>query len=361
MSINAQLQKLYVEQENNGTLELLHNKYSDELDGPLLMYCWEDEYLKAAPKILFVGQEHTQTYWFANDAVKSPIEWYQNFRLGENNNYVFWKHVKKLNTMLNPEGSAHSFLWTNVSKYCTSEGNAIKDEDHEFIISKMNLLQHEIEIIKPDIVIFLSGFQCDKRLSIQFDGEVQFEKIFEFLSKNDLARVSHEKLPYNSFRTFHPRRLLKNCQHYLKLLCAKIWNCDLNKFYSELQTNGFLLQEEWSKFGSKETSMIYKTDWKNFDLLFQFQAQDFNEFCYGIRKKDGIILEENQLQKFSKELQHNRKEGSEWVYFSECAKSDWNYTNWNKETFEDIKSGVFIKNIISVAEELVQKALTLNL
>lgn len=68
-----------------------------------------------------------------------------------------------------------------------------------------NVLPSEIKALNPDIVIFLTGPDCDDRLSTTFttNGPVQFEKIDGF-GERQLVRIIHLDLPRHSYRTYHP-------------------------------------------------------------------------------------------------------------------------------------------------------------
>lgn len=63
------------------------------------------------------------------------------------------------------------------------------------------ILHKEIAILKPDVVIFLTGDKLDKYLTHLFEG-----LIISNISK-DLRKASHPLLPAKTYITHHPKRL----------------------------------------------------------------------------------------------------------------------------------------------------------
>ena len=86
------------------------------------------------------------------------------------------------------------------------------------ITYEYNILEEEIKIINPDIVLFLTGPYYDYYIEKQLKG-VEFKTV-ENYGIRQFARVEHEALPKNSFRIYHPvylrRRSLEN--NYLEKL-----------------------------------------------------------------------------------------------------------------------------------------------
>lgn len=184
------------------------SSFEDEIDGPLLMKCWEDEYLKSEFKILFIGKECNR--WVGlSDNVEKCINFYDQFKLSKNGNRtVFWRYVYWVNSLLNPEQSeGNNFLWTNVSKFCTIKGKGLEWNVHNKSVENFNCLVDEIKITNPDIIIFFSGPYYDDKIKIQFDGDITFNRVFDEIPVKELAKLEHPDLPKNSFRIYHPSAL----------------------------------------------------------------------------------------------------------------------------------------------------------
>lgn len=222
--INEKLKELY-ESKMDGLNQL--STLLDDIDGPLFMKCWEDEYLKTKFKILFVGKECNGWFGDVSDDVVGGMNKYDNFNLSKNGNRtVFWQYVYWINSLFNPEQrEGNNFLWTNISKFCTLNGEGLDWSVHTETVKHFNCLADEIKIANPDIVLFFSGHSYDDKIRIQFDGDIQFKKVFDEISERELAKVEHPELPKHTYRVYHPKYLqIKNKYHYLEKLMEHIKN-----------------------------------------------------------------------------------------------------------------------------------------
>ncbi len=221
---DEKLEKLY--QSKIEGLKFIENSQK-ELDGPLLMSCWDDLYEKADIKLLIIGQENFGWWGEKTSDIGGLMEIYTDFCMAlnyHNRKSWFWQGVFKLNGLLNPKlANEPCFLWTNVSKYCTWEGGPISWNDHKFVIENFNILPDEIDVLKPDAVIFLSGPHYDDKIKIQFDENLVFEQINNNISVRELAKIKHPKLPNHTYRTYHPRYLnFQNKLVYLTTIASLI-------------------------------------------------------------------------------------------------------------------------------------------
>ncbi len=335
-------------------------------DGPHLMYCWEQDYKDAHLKILFIGQENNAFYDCAWDQIKKPIDKYAEFALAEKNEHsLFWQAVYEIKSLLNPKSeNSKNFLWTNVSKYSTWEGKRITDEDFHFINKNLNLLESEISIINPDIVIFFSGPDYDRWIKAQFSSTVQFdEKVLSTIPARELSffKVVEEDcvLPNRTYRTYHPNYLNRSKKWYflnaIALDCMGLnFNDILDKIKSDfksLKNVRFNVDEISNNFGCrKSTVKLEVISWKNFSIGFQFQENAFCSFFYGILN-DKEIEDEKIINEINLLMTNNEKPTKLWPY--------WNWhgeRNWTKKTFEEIESGEFIKNIQEIVNNLLERA-----
>lgn len=222
-NINEQLQALY--ESKKGGLGEIEEAVADAIDNgemknddysfPLLMYCWEKEYLASNKKLLFIGQE-TNTWWadadkgsfWADNMISATTGYYKEFALGKNLSSPFWQAVNKINSAVNPN-MEFNFLWTNIFKFGRKD-----DKGHpckvvqELELENFNVLASEIEIISPDVVIFFTGNGCDINISERL-GETKFEKCSDHETEI-FARVVNKNLPKKSFRTYHPSYLRRD-------------------------------------------------------------------------------------------------------------------------------------------------------
>jgi hypothetical protein len=226
MGINEELKKVYLSRARGMYDNFINlNKTDLKYAGPLLMYCWDEEYEKAKTKILFVGQETNG--WNENlppindDNILKTIEAYKNFELGMHNKTPFIQALWKLNKLVNKDEN-RSFLWTNINKFGVSgKGRAVESlleiEKRHFMV-----FIDELKICKPDAVIFLCGYRYDSEIENKL-GSTQFIKCSEYPERY-LSRVSNEYLPYNSYRTYHPAFLRRDGMERIYDIVAEIIN-----------------------------------------------------------------------------------------------------------------------------------------
>ena len=211
--INERLRETYSQK-----IEGLKNspEFADEVDGPILMHCWEEQYKKSQYKILFVGQECNGWIGYMDDKIDVSIDGYKQFEMSHSGNRtIFWQYVNKINSALNPDqAEMKNFLWTNVSKFSTLDGNALDWGTHLSTVNKFNCLREEIAITKPDIVIFLSGPNYDGKINVQFNDEVNFKK-FKDRHLRETVILEHPDLPKHTYRIYHPNYLQRSKKSFL--------------------------------------------------------------------------------------------------------------------------------------------------
>jgi len=205
-----------------------------EFSTPLLLRVSES-YESAKLKVMIVGQETFEFYgkYGAFLLNHSPVEYaqdiYTKFVKEESKNYnsPFWDYLNRLF-----EGSDSSWIWNNVFKLETVEylsdekylGKKVslsvlsKNKNYRHLIDKIKLLQKEIflkelEILKPDVVIFFTGNPYDSLfMDWQFDTQNDFyqdiPEVLEMgIDKWKFGRLSSPLLPVKTFRTYHPNYL----------------------------------------------------------------------------------------------------------------------------------------------------------
>ena len=172
-----------------------------DLGGPLLIDV-PDTYLNATVKLMVVGQQ-TNGWGHPDDEIEGLLAEYRRFDLG--NTYVnspFWQAAHAVYVSLNPDGPPRGFLWSNLVKVDVAQkrpSSAIEE-----LLSSASLLQDELAITQPDIVVFFTGPAYDERLRATFPS-VEYERINDFIN-----RLNHEALPEQTFRSYHPGYLRRS-------------------------------------------------------------------------------------------------------------------------------------------------------
>jgi hypothetical protein len=175
---------------------------------PLLLNISEG-YITSRVKIMIVGKETfawhgTFNLGLADVIVDELMDLYRVFlRNTVHEGTPFWSFSRKLDKALNPNNKDTSVAWSNLIK--VDQGRGRPSKDIEKIVCGFPILEKEIEILHPDLVIFLTGYGYDGRLQQTFPG-VEYEAV-EGATDKELVRLKHLNLPLNSFRTYHPKHL----------------------------------------------------------------------------------------------------------------------------------------------------------
>ena len=202
---------------------------------PLLIKV-DTSYSEADIKVMIIGQETDRWHGKLNSRdktvdmlMKGYFEYF--YQISENGkkrgNRAFWNKKNfryfevELNKYFKDKNKSVSFVWNNISKI----GNAGKSEGkaHRDIKalerSNFNVIKCELEILKPDIVIFTTGSSRDSYIKHHFGQNVHFEPKLSLLngglSCETLNLIAEIKIPQFENTCFvrieHPnRRTLSN-------------------------------------------------------------------------------------------------------------------------------------------------------
>jgi hypothetical protein len=178
-------------------------------------------------KVLYVGQQTKG--WFNKEErgkidINIHVEYlqalrslYKEFNYGDRlekakyNGYL-WQFqrplIERINEMNNND---FGLLWSNLLRI---DENQDKITDINLIrkiaYNNNEILRREIDIIKPEVLVFVTGRYFDDLLKLSFD-DIQFQSsINSVLNINKLALLKSKYLPILSFRTYHPRALYQN-------------------------------------------------------------------------------------------------------------------------------------------------------
>jgi len=209
--LNEQLRELYVSNipELKQMYASLESNKVTNFVGPLLLSCWEDKYLNSKHRLMIFGQETNgweKECWDDNliqstNDVDKYMNLYQNFKLGEQYNTLFWQYAHEINKMINGVDDLN-FIWNNVNKFgIDGTGRPHPDVTSNEVLH-FNVVAKEIQILKPDVCIFISGHTYDEDLKSKID-DLSIEQFMDF-PINEVARYVSKDLPINSFRTYHP-------------------------------------------------------------------------------------------------------------------------------------------------------------
>lgn len=249
MSINEKLKKLYNEHFDKAQEAYKNQTGNFKMANPLLLKLREKDYEESDIKVIIYGQE---TYgWFdktttiEDKATLEKANWdfvseyesteatqefgnisleqlmyeydkYLNHNIRKKQRRTFWNngfdHFSKALNKSYPNKKLY-FMWNNISKFGKINETGMTNEIRNFEREYFSVIAKELEILKPNIVIFLTGPDRDIDIIANF-GNVTFNKVGEndyyFSDKKKMKYetprqiVGSSLLPKKTIRLYHP-------------------------------------------------------------------------------------------------------------------------------------------------------------
>lgn len=229
--VNQKLLKLF-ESKWEAVDKVYNALQEDEEWAVLHLACVPPNYEKMKYKILIVGQENDG--WGIEDNARLSMFATLDFLDSKDYNdrrpfFSFpYKFCKSINNLEDIKDSKKTyFTWVNLREFSFDETpkTSLGKEAQSMIDNEFNILEEEIKIINPDIVLFLTGPDYDFDIEKQLKG-VEFKTVENYHIR-EFARVEHEALPKNSFRIYHPNRIRFIKEGYKKYLESLKKECGL--------------------------------------------------------------------------------------------------------------------------------------
>lgn len=214
-AMNNELTELYKEEFKRLYPKL--NEYNEKVNysrkatNPFLIKVPEN-YNDFKNKIMIFGQETNS--WcqecgsksaFSNNIEKS-LEIYQKFYLNGGINHYrgpFWNEFKRIKNQVSKSKDS-TVIWNNINKIgIIGTGNLNPINEIQF--EHFDVIRDEIKILKPNIIIFLTGHDYDffiKKNIGDFNQNKIKENIFELNFKKEFENIK-------CFKTFHPNALYR--------------------------------------------------------------------------------------------------------------------------------------------------------
>lgn len=211
MDINEKLLNIYRDKwanlsKNLKKLEL--SKYAN----PLLLSFDNARYESADIRVMIFGQE-TKGWLNKNgllDNVDDASSRYHNFFCLGNfykgyGRSSFWKAFRFFSKEIqnaNPDKNIY-FSWNNINKIGKFEGAGIDSEVEKIEREFFSVIKSEVDLFKPDIVIFLTGPSRDSNIRYHFE-DAEFISIDSTIKSRSMAKIKSQYLPENTIRLYHP-------------------------------------------------------------------------------------------------------------------------------------------------------------
>jgi len=209
-TMNSRLRDLYARYWSTLAAAIPKNAH---YSAPILISASE-AYANADLRLMVVGQQ-TNTWWGADgwDAslresapIDALLRRYAEFELGKAYPGPFWSAAHTLQRQLGSEGTRCGLIWSNLNR--VDRALSKKDPNArataiEEALGRIPLLEGEIRILQPHVLIFFIGPAYDARLRATFPGV----EVAKPTKREPLQRATHANLAQFTFSTYHPNFL----------------------------------------------------------------------------------------------------------------------------------------------------------
>ncbi len=247
--INKQLHTLYFSKLSTGFPCILQQfrqmrRGENPPAYPLLLKVNEEQYDKADLKIMVFGQE-TNSWEHKICSTVTPInqsleiveattcgfmDYYQEFLEKWGINSPFWYSLKKIKGILSASlpDKTIEIVWNNIykignkGKSANRPSKSIRDFENEHF----NVIQAEVDILKPNVILFFTGPNYENRVKKIFPI-ISSAPLISNIKEKELSKYQLENCIL-AYRTYHPNHLQLNKKWgYVEAICN-----DLLKQYS---------------------------------------------------------------------------------------------------------------------------------
>jgi hypothetical protein len=232
MSINSELKALYSGKWEKLTKELdivlSNDNMSIKPTNPLLISLKdENEWINSDIRLMFFGQETNDWYNSFNGdidlIISKYLEDYLSGYFQKTYRGAFWNGITRFEDLLKGKYPSHSIsmIWNNIIKIGKS-GDKGAPPSYIYEIEKQHffVINEEIEILKPNLLVFFTGPYYDPEIQLNF-GQIEYQAINQF-NINQLAQINIPNVP-NAFRTYHPGYLWrKGIDKYLSAIIDEL-------------------------------------------------------------------------------------------------------------------------------------------
>ena len=187
---------------NEVELYEVSERCNGKMHGPFLISP-NSKFSNSKIKVIFVGQETNG--WSCERNISDQMKEYSNFNLGENYySSPFWNVIRKFEASI--IGDTHSSSWLNLNRY---DENCKKPsrENLKVLADFDDLLLSELQILHPDVTIFLTGHSYDRRIMSLLDAE---KEPLENLDPKTVCEFNASSINGRIFRTYHPNYLRRS-------------------------------------------------------------------------------------------------------------------------------------------------------
>lgn len=173
-----------------------------------------DRYRGAGLRGMFIGQETNEwcgKYGAKLDTLTSTYRVFFGSQIRVYDGYrypgAFWNGLAEYRRELeSASGLETEYLWNNILKVGKNGKGTPCDEIIDAQIETFNVPAEEIQLLRPQVVVFFTGPDYDKWLDRTIP-DVQYRRVNNRWNTRQLAQLESPKLPALTFRTYHPNYL----------------------------------------------------------------------------------------------------------------------------------------------------------
>ncbi len=173
----------------------------------------EEEFNDAEIRLMVFGQETNSWYDEFHNNLEAIIGTYDSFfNGGECWRYggQFWNGVSRFINLLQAKHSDKKIkiVWNNIVKIGKYNDKGFPpDYIYEVEREHFSVIKEELEIIKPNIVLFFTGPNYDSVIHDNF-GKLEKQALAPF-SERQVSKIKLDSVDF-AFRTYHPNYLWRN-------------------------------------------------------------------------------------------------------------------------------------------------------
>lgn len=210
-SINEKLTELYRSHWDGLSNACRFNMEKLKPACPLLIQVDESEYERADIRVMYVGQETWGWGGLSRNTLEERLERYRRFYLEKtyretSRRSAFWRGVRRFDEFLVSQFPEKQIVnvWNNISKIGLEGRRGVSEELRAFEREFFPVFRKEVEILSPDMVIFLSGPNRDRDIRFHFPNVI-IRSATPSRSIREIASLDLGVACRASIRTYHPR------------------------------------------------------------------------------------------------------------------------------------------------------------
>lgn len=217
--MNKELKALYQNHWGNLSRELTNwntnRDKGEQASNPLLIQLPDEKtYQSADIRMMVFGQETNNWHHQFQPDMAKTLGWYAEFLEARRHKGkgTFWNSTRRFKKQLEEKypDKRVELVWNNVFKIGKTKRGKPGPDVRQIEESEFNVIQREIDILKPNLIIFLSGPYYDKhlkgkvtlRVNLWIDDDPYFNQVVFYSVENGIQAV----------RTYHPSYLRRSKQ-----------------------------------------------------------------------------------------------------------------------------------------------------